>query len=137
LAYKYFGPFEVLARVGSASYKAQTTGRKSDTFSISHVSQHKPFTSNYAHVFTDFQALVDLSAHDLVREKILVQWHKLPVTAATWEDWYVLQSKFLGAVACGQATSEGFDDVVPGAGTCVPISNSKSIRVFQHFYVLV
>lgn len=49
----------------------------------------------------------------------------------------MLQSKFLGVVARGQATSEGEDDVVPGAGTSVPISNSKSIRVFQHFYVLV
>jgi hypothetical protein len=121
LAYKYFGPFEVLARIGPAAYKLKLP-EGTMIHPVFHISQLKPFTPNYSPVYADFKVFTDLSAQDLLPQQILdcrlvkkgnkavpqvlVQWHALPATSATWEDWNVLQHRFPAFDTCGQAPSQ-------------------------------
>ncbi|KAL5677399.1 hypothetical protein ACJX0J_013530, partial [Zea mays] len=67
------------------------------------------------HQFT-FYFLYHINYKCISNLQIVFLWHKLP-------------SKFLGAVACGQATSEGFDDVY----TCISAFLRSSINhnIFQ------
>lgn len=37
--------------------------------------------------------------------QVLVKWSKLPVEAATWEDFYVVRRRFPDLLAWGQASS--------------------------------
>lgn len=122
LAFKFFGPFAVLQRVGSAAYRLKLPDGCL-IHPVFHVSQLKPFTPNYTPVFADPKMLLDFSTTDLQPERVLerrlvkkgskavpqvlVKWTHLPVDSATWEDWYVLQARFPSFVACGQATAAG------------------------------
>ena len=122
LAYKYFGPFAVLERVGSVAYRLDLPPG-SLVHPVFHVSQLKPFTPDHSPVFSDITKLADLSATTLEPKKILqrrlvkkgnkaipqvlLKWTSLPESSATWEDYYVVKQRFPNAVAWGQATSEG------------------------------
>jgi hypothetical protein len=39
--------------------------------------------------------------------QVLVKWTNMPEASATWEDWYVLKTRFPSIVTCGQAHSPG------------------------------
>jgi hypothetical protein len=122
LAFKFFGPFQVLEKIGAAAYKLKLP-EHSQIHPVFHVSQLKPFTPNYTPVFSDLPHIKDLSARDLEPEQVLerrlvkkgntaipqvkIKWCNLPETSATWEDWYVIRHHFPSAVAWGQATSPG------------------------------
>jgi len=101
LAYKFFGPFEILEKVGCAAYKLALPS-DSQIHNVFHVSQLKPFIPNHSPVYSDIGTLTDLSTHDtepelvldrrLVKKgnsavpQVLVKWSKLPATSSTWED---------------------------------------------------
>jgi hypothetical protein len=128
LAFKYFGPFRVLERVGKATYKLELP-EGSMIHPVFLVSQLKPFTPDYSPVFADFKTLVDLSIQDLLPEavlhrrlvkkgncavpQVLVKWTNMPETSATWEDWHVMKTRFPDAVAWGQSTAQAGGDVTP------------------------
>jgi hypothetical protein len=131
LAFKFFGPYAVLERIGAAAYKLQLP-EGSQVHPVFHVSQLKPFTPDYTPVFSDISHIKDLSSVDLEPEQVLkrrlvkkgntaipqvlIKWRHMPATSATWEDWYVVQARFPSAVAWGQETTPtgGGGDVAPG-----------------------
>jgi len=127
LAYKFFGPFEVLETVGAAAYKLALPS-DSKIHNVFHVSQLKPFTPDHSPVFSDIATLTDLSTHATAPElildrrlvkkgnsavpQVLVKWSKLPASSATWEDYYVVKQQFPAASAWGQAAIQGGTDVM-------------------------
>ena len=128
LAFKFFGPYKVLERIGPVAYRLELPS-DSLVHPVFHISQLKPFTPNYTPVYSALPLLSDLSAADLFPEavldrrlvkkgnravpQVLVKWAHLPSTSATWEDFYVVQRRFPSALAWGQASSAAGGDVTP------------------------
>lgn len=126
LAYKFYGPFTIMDRIGAATYKLALPA-DSQIHLVFHVSQLKPFTPNYTPVFSELPLVVDLTTQELLPEailewrlvkkggctipQVLVKWSGIPATSATWEDFYVVQKRFPDAVAWGQATPGGREGV--------------------------
>lgn len=129
IAYKFYGPFHVLERIGAVAYKLALPA-DSLIHPVFHVSQLKPFTPSYSPVFHDLPKLVDFSVRDLKPEtvldrrlvkkgnravaQVLIKWTQIPAHAATWEDYYVVKARFSDALAWGQASSPGGEDVTTG-----------------------
>lgn len=111
LAYKFFGPFKICARIGKLAYKLELPpdSRIHDVF---HVSQLKPFTPNYSPVFSELPRPPDLSSTDNEPEEILerrmvkhgdqaivqlrVRWSS-STSGTTWEDYETLRQRFPSA----------------------------------------
>ena len=109
LSFKYFGPYQVLEKVGSVAYKLQLPPG-SQIHKVFHTSQLKPFTANYAPVFdklpvtrpvtTDLQAPSvvpkEIVEHRLVKKgnaailQVRVTWTGLSNNITTWEDYTVV-----------------------------------------------
>jgi hypothetical protein len=68
--FKYFGPFEMLERIGQIAYKIKFP-EGSLIRNVFHVSQIKPFTPNHTLVYSDLKILVDLSVHELQSEAVM------------------------------------------------------------------
>ena len=131
LAYKYFGPYSILERVGAAAYKLNLPP-DSKVHNVFHVSQLKPFVPDHSPVFSDLTKLVDLSSHvtepetvldrRLVKRgntaipQVLIKWTALPAESATWEDFYVVKQKFPASAAWGQVSAEGGEAVTTVTG---------------------
>jgi hypothetical protein len=129
LAFKYFGPFSVLQRIGKVAYKLDLPA-DSLIHPVFHISQLKPYTPNYTPVFDVLPQLTDLEAADTVSEQILehrmikrgntaipqvkIKWRGLPDSATTWEDYYVIKAQFPSAPAWRLAASEAGGIVTPG-----------------------
>lgn len=127
LAFKFFGPFRVLERIGNVAYRLELPA-DSQIHPVFHVSQLKPFMLCYQPVFTEIPKIPDLAAEPLSPEavldrclakkgnnavvQVLIKWHHVPAEAATWED-YEVRARFPEAVAWGQATLEAGGDVRP------------------------
>jgi hypothetical protein len=126
LAYKFFGPYTVLEKIGAVAYRLNLP-EESRVHPVFHISQLKPFHKDYTPVFSTLPVLTDLQASNalpaeiqdrrLVRKgnnaipQVLVTWTGLPVTSATWEDYHVLKACFPSAPAWGQAQSLAGGDV--------------------------
>ncbi|WVZ94909.1 hypothetical protein U9M48_040738 [Paspalum notatum var. saurae] len=120
LAFKYFGPYTIVERIGGAAYSLQLPPG-SLIHPVFHVSQLKPFTPDYSPVFSDVSTFVPLDTADVSPEvildrrlvkkgnqaitQVLIKWSNLPASSATWEDYDVLKTHFPASVAWGQATS--------------------------------
>ncbi|KAK1607032.1 hypothetical protein QYE76_030705 [Lolium multiflorum] len=120
LAYKFFGPYKVVERIGKVAYRLQLP-EGSLVHPVFHVSQIKDYRSDYTPVFTDPPTIPALDTTDTVPERILdrrmvkkgnsaitqvlIKWSQIPEDAATWEDWDVLATRFPAVLAWGQASS--------------------------------
>jgi hypothetical protein len=118
LSFKFFGPYQVLKKVGNVSYKLKLP-ESSKIHHVIHVSQLKKAVRPEDQVSADLPVTV-MSVQDqvqpvkiygewLIRQgnkqvpQILLQWEGLPTSCNTWELLYVAINKFPLAPSWGQA----------------------------------
>jgi hypothetical protein len=109
LGMRYFGPFEILACVGTVAYKLKLP-ENAKIHPVFHVSQLKPFKGappeqylplplTMSEMGPIIQPIAVLQARTILRgtqrvHQILVQWDLNAEAEATWEDFHDLQLKF-------------------------------------------
>jgi hypothetical protein len=114
LAFKFFGPYKVLERVGTVAYRLDLP-ESAQVHPIFHISQLKPFTPNYAPIFSTLPKYEDLGKKGVVSleimdrrlikkgneavSQVLIRWSNLTLDLATWEDHYVIRQKFPDAIS--------------------------------------
>jgi hypothetical protein len=122
LSFKFFGPFKIVARIGAVAYRLELP-ENAQIHPVFHVSQLKAFHPKHTPVFAELPKVADLSGPGIWPEKIvdrrlvrrgnhavpqvMIKWSGLPVSSATWEDFYVVKNRFPNALAWGQARSVG------------------------------
>jgi hypothetical protein len=127
LAFKYYGPFAVLEKLGSCAYKLQLPNN-SLIHPVFHVSQLKAFTPDHAPVYSFLPEIPVLDIKEVLPAKILdrrlvkkgsaavvqilVQWSGLPESSSTWEDYHVLKNRFPAAPVWSQPGSSAGGDVI-------------------------
>jgi hypothetical protein len=132
LAYKYFGPYVILEKIGVVAYKLQLPDG-SMVHPVFHVSQLKAFTPDYTPVHHQLRDLPKLHISEVIFEEIvdrglvkkgneaitqiLVKWSGIPVSSATWKDYFVLKKKFPSALIWSSAVSSGGDSVTTAVVT--------------------
>jgi hypothetical protein len=121
LAFKFFGPYRILARVGSVAYKLDLP-ELSSVHPVVHVSQLKksvgehPISSSLPADSIEFQipeAILQrrLTDGDKPVEQALIKWSGMPSSLATWENLEALKCRFPHAPAWGHAGSQEEGDV--------------------------
>lgn len=89
LAYKYFGPYEVLERIGSVAYRLELPAN-SLIHLVFHISQLKPFHADYTPIYDELPVLTDLEATAAtparITERRLVKKgnNAIPQVKVTW-----------------------------------------------------
>ncbi|VAI57406.1 hypothetical protein VPH35_110834 [Triticum aestivum] len=119
LAFKFYGPFHILERVGAVAYKLELPA-SSKVHPVFHVSLLKKVLTPDCEVLpqlptpeNQFQCPEQIMQQRVVRRgsdsviQVLVKWSGLPEDMATWEDKVTLQQNFPRAPAWGQAASKG------------------------------
>jgi hypothetical protein len=120
IAFKYFGPYTILEKVGTTTFKLQLPAG-SMVHPIFIVSQFKEFNLDYTPTYSPLTDISALDISEILPEKIvdcrlikrgnvaitqiLVQWSGLPESSATWEDYHVLKKRFPMAAVWRQSAS--------------------------------
>jgi hypothetical protein len=128
LAFKFFGPYKILARVGEVAYHLKLPSN-SKIHNVVHVSQLKrhlpakvPVSDDLALLYLDDFALLQpakVMAQKQIKRggsmisRLLVHWLGLPATTVTWEDEAALRQQFPAILAWGQASTQGGGNVMP------------------------
>lgn len=123
LAFKFFGPYSVVERIGAVAYKLQLPPG-SRIHPVFHVSQLKPCLGPGQQVLPHLplpDATMQVPVRELrrrIRQKghrtivqVLIQWSGATEDMATWEDLESLKQKFPRASAWGQAGNQAGEDV--------------------------
>jgi hypothetical protein len=123
LAFKFFGPFRIVQRIGKVAYKLELPSQ-SMIHPVFHVSQLKKAVGTSVQVSPSlsddmFDTLVPkkvLSRRLVTRglrtaQQVLVKWSASLAALATWEDFEALRQRFPIAPAWGQASSYGAGNV--------------------------
>ncbi|KAK1612104.1 hypothetical protein QYE76_035777 [Lolium multiflorum] len=139
LAFKYFGPYEILARIGKVAYKLKLPiGAK--IHPVLHVSQLKlAVPPNQVHdsdltflYITDDSISVypsEVLGRRMIKRgrgftsQVHVTWNGLPASLATWEPETELRRRYPGAAAWGQPAFQG-----EGSATTPPIKTRRRRR---------
>uniref|UniRef100_A0A8R7UCZ0 Tf2-1-like SH3-like domain-containing protein n=1 Tax=Triticum urartu TaxID=4572 RepID=A0A8R7UCZ0_TRIUA len=111
LAFKFFGPFKILEKIGTLAYKLELPP-DSCIHDVFHISQLKPFTPTYTPVFTELPKPQDLATSNVEPVEILerlmvkrgnsalvqlrIRWSS-STTDTTWEDYDTLRHRFPAA----------------------------------------
>jgi hypothetical protein len=127
LAYRFFGPFRVLQRVGSVAYRLDLPS-DSKIHPVVHVSQLKKHIAPHLQVSTDLTVIPDVeidpptpivvldtrmvSRGSSTTTQLLIQWSRFPSTMTTWEEQKDFCRRYSAAPACGQAGFRGGDSVM-------------------------
>jgi hypothetical protein len=128
LAFKFFGPYKILTRVGEVAYRLELPA-SCKIHNVVHVSQLKrhlpatvPVSDDPAILCLDEFALLqpaEVMARKQIKRggsmisRVLVRWLGLPATTVTWEDEAALQQQFPAVLAWGQASTQGGGNVTP------------------------
>ena len=118
LAFKFFGPYTVLQRIGDVAYKLQLPD-SSNVHPVFHVSQLKTVLSREHKLIPQlpddaniFQIPIQILQSHMVQRggsfvaQVLVLWSGLDASLATWENRDALKNRFPNAPAWGQAVFE-------------------------------
>lgn len=135
LSFRYFGPFQVEARVGAVAYRLLLPAT-SKVHPVFHVSLLRGALPPSTEVTPELPTPPAVHAMPFIPEQVLarrfitrgaakipqvlVKWASQPRSLATWEDYFELRSRFPGAAAWGQAASEGGDNVTSSDTTQGP-----------------
>lgn len=122
LSFKYFGPFEILQRVGAVDYKLKLPAT-SKIHLVVHVSILKKAVAPDTQVCSNLpdicwgqdnavtpEAILQtrlLKMANGTHSQVLVKWTGMPPHMSTWESLSDMQEQFLDALAWGQASSQG------------------------------
>jgi hypothetical protein len=116
LSYKYFGPFQILQKVGTVAYKLQLPD-SATVHPVFHVSQLKSSPRPNCLVSstlpdTAIQYPLQVLQHRTISrggrqiDQVLIRWSHSDAALDTWEDEEALQQRFPKAAAWGQAASQ-------------------------------
>jgi len=129
LAFKFFGPYRILARVGSVAYRLELPA-SSSVHPVFHVSQLKK-SVGARHSITNHPpsdaVLWSVPEKILQTRSIikgtrsiaqgLIQWSNLPRSLATWEDLEFLRQQFPRATIWDRLGAQGRGSVTTGPST--------------------
>jgi len=109
LAFKFFGPFKILEKIGSVAYKLELPSNAL-IHSVFHVSQLKQHVPEHTPVFSDipahaFSKNAEATPEEIIDKRlvkkgkkaivqIMVKWVGLPLEMSSWEDYNVLKERF-------------------------------------------
>lgn len=126
LAFRFFGPYKVLQRVGEVAYKLELPA-SSQVHPVVHVSQlkkHIPPNTPVSASLASLAALTDITIEPLqfleralvpdagaTAERVRVRWAGLPADLTSWEDAADLCRRYPTAPAWGQAVPQGRGNV--------------------------
>lgn len=127
LSFKYFGPFQILSRIGSAAYKLNMP-ESAAVHPVFHVSQLKTHVPNNTPVYSQLPSaafaegvspepevildrrLVQKGAAAVVQ--VLIKWVGLPAEMSSWEDYTVLKDRFPDAIIWSPDAARGGENVM-------------------------
>jgi hypothetical protein len=111
LAFRFFGPFRIVARIGSVAYRLDLPAHSS-IHPVFHVSQLKKALGATHQVIADLPSdfALNLVPEQILEsrlvqrgncrvQQVLVKWNNLPPSLATWEDYEALRQEFPRATA--------------------------------------
>lgn len=137
LSYRYFGPFEIEARIGNVAYKLKLPATSS-IHNVFHVSLLKPVKGTGPVPFTPLPTDdIPVQVPDMVLDRgavtrnnrlyheLLVKWRDLPPPLATWEDEDGLLQRFPEFTAWGQAVANGGGNVTVRSVDNLKLSKRK------------
>jgi ribosomal protein L21E len=126
LAFKFYGPYKVIKRVGAVAYKLELPvgSRIHDVVHVSQLKKHLP----PQHQVSDLQALMLIDPDQVLQPlsivesrsiqrggvaipQVRVTWDVATPPTSTWEDAFALQQAFPDAMAWGQAIAQGVGHV--------------------------
>jgi hypothetical protein len=123
LLFKYYGPYEVLERIGEVAYRLKLP-ETSRIHPVIHVSQLKKAIGAHVEVQTVLPSPLDIlqiptrvlqrrlrQQGPVAVSQVLVQWSGQPASMATWEDFDELKQRFPRSPAWGQAGLQGRGNV--------------------------
>lgn len=119
LAFKFFGPYQVLSRVGAVAYRLKLPP-SSLVHPVFHVSQLKKLVGDHQVVTAEMpdESLFQWSIPEKILQKrsvtrgvhqktqVLIKWSHVPESLATWEDLEGLRQQFPAAAVWGHPASQ-------------------------------